>query len=99
MAGRLAGKVALLTAAAAGIGRATAEAFASEGARVVATDINAAGLAGLDADQRKLDVRSAEAVAALSQRAWPDRRPVQLRRLRPSRLGARLLRRRLGLLL
>ena len=39
MAGRLAGKVALLTAAAAGIGRATAEAFAREGARVVATDI------------------------------------------------------------
>jgi len=71
MAGRLAGKVALLTAAAAGIGRATAEAFASEGARVVATDINAAGLAGLDADQRKLDVRSAEAVAALAHQLGP----------------------------
>ena len=71
MAGRLAGKVALLTAAAAGIGRATAEAFASEGARVVATDINAAGLAGLDADQRKLDVRSTEAVAALAHELGP----------------------------
>ncbi len=71
MAGRLAGKVALLTAAAAGIGRATAEAFAEEGARVIATDINAAGLAGLDADQRKLDVRSAEAVAALAHELGP----------------------------
>ena len=66
MAGRLAGKVALLTAAAAGIGRATAEAFAREGARVVATDIDVEGLAGLDADRRKLDVRSTEAVAALA---------------------------------
>ena len=44
MAGRLAGKVALLTAAAAGIGRGTAEAFAREGARVIATDIDIAGL-------------------------------------------------------
>jgi 2-keto-3-deoxy-L-fuconate dehydrogenase len=66
MADRLAGKVALLTAAAAGIGRATAAAFAREGARVIATDIDVAGLAGLDAEKRKLDVRSSEAVAALA---------------------------------
>ena len=66
MAGRLAGKVAVLTAAAAGIGRATAEAFAREGARVVATDIDVAGLEGLDAEKRKLDVRSTEAVEALA---------------------------------
>ena len=39
MAGRLAGKTALVTAAAQGIGRATALAFAAEGARVVATDL------------------------------------------------------------
>ena len=39
MTGRLQGKTALLTAAAAGIGRATAEAFVREGARVIATDI------------------------------------------------------------
>jgi len=71
MAGRLAGKVALLTAAAAGIGRATAEAFAREGARVVATDIDVEGLAGLDADRRKLDVRSTEAVAALARELPP----------------------------
>jgi 2-keto-3-deoxy-L-fuconate dehydrogenase len=66
MTDRLAGKVALLTAAAAGIGRATAQAFAREGARVIATDIDVDGLAGLAADKRKLDVRSTEAVAALA---------------------------------
>jgi 2-keto-3-deoxy-L-fuconate dehydrogenase len=66
MAGRLAGKTAVLTAAAAGIGRATAEAFTREGARVIATDIDVAGLAGLNGDKRKLDVRSSEAVAALA---------------------------------
>jgi 2-keto-3-deoxy-L-fuconate dehydrogenase len=71
MAGRLAGKAALLTAAAAGIGRATAEAFAREGARVIATDIDVAGLAGLDADKRKLDVRSNEAVEALAREVGP----------------------------
>ena len=71
MAGRLAGKAALLTAAAAGIGRATAEAFAREGARVIATDIDLAGLAGLDADTRKLDVRSNEAVEALAREIGP----------------------------
>ncbi len=66
MAGRLAGKTAVLTAAAAGIGRATAEAFQREGARVIATDIDVDGLAGLEADRRKLDVRSSEAVQALA---------------------------------
>src|SRR5579864_7906836 len=71
MAGRLAGKAALLTAAAAGIGRATAEAFAREGARVVATDIDMAGLKGLDAETRKLDVRSNEAVEALAREIGP----------------------------
>ena len=40
MAGRLAGKTAFCTAAAQGIGRATALAFAAEGAQVVATDLN-----------------------------------------------------------
>lgn len=63
---RLSGKTALLTAAGAGIGRATAEAFAAEGARVIATDINEAALAGLKAETRKLDVRSTEAVEALA---------------------------------
>jgi len=71
MAGRLAGKTAFLTAAAAGIGRATAEAFAREGARVIATDIDLNGLAGLNAEKRKLDVRSSEAVEALGREIGP----------------------------
>ena len=63
----LAGKVALVTAAAQGIGRATAERFAEAGARVVATDINADLLAGLQGcDVRLLDVTDAAAVAALA---------------------------------
>ncbi len=47
MAGRLAGKTAFITAAAQGIGRATAMAYAAEGARVIATDVNRDGLASL----------------------------------------------------
>ena len=72
MAGRLAGRIALVTAAGQGIGRATAEAFHAEGARVVATDLDAAKLAGLDgADRRALDVRSTEAVEALARDLGP----------------------------
>jgi 2-keto-3-deoxy-L-fuconate dehydrogenase len=68
---RLKDKVALLTAAGAGIGRATAEAFAAEGARVIATDIDLKGLAGLEAERRRLDVRSSEAVEALAREVGP----------------------------
>ncbi|UPG87693.1 SDR family oxidoreductase [Luteibacter aegosomatis] len=50
MSGRLAGKHALVTAAGAGIGRATALAFAAEGATVIATDIDEAALASLKAE-------------------------------------------------
>ncbi|MEU9131192.1 SDR family NAD(P)-dependent oxidoreductase [Kitasatospora sp. NPDC048540] len=42
--GRLAGRSAVVTGAALGIGRATAELFAAEGARLVVTDIDAAAL-------------------------------------------------------
>ncbi|RYB03199.1 SDR family oxidoreductase [Lichenibacterium ramalinae] len=72
MAGRLAGRTALLTAAGQGIGRATAEAYLAEGARVIATDLDAAKLAGLEgAERRALDVRSTAAVEALAQEVGP----------------------------
>ncbi len=48
--GRLEGKAAVVTGAAAGIGRATAELFAREGARLVITDVNPVGLDQLQAD-------------------------------------------------
>jgi 2-keto-3-deoxy-L-fuconate dehydrogenase len=68
MAGRLAGKRALVTAAGQGIGRATALAFAREGAAVIATDVDMAKLAGLDRENgitiRRLDVLDGAAIAA-----------------------------------
>lgn len=70
MSGRLAGKRALVTAAAQGIGRATAERFASEGARVIATDINMDKLGELThvsgIEIRSLDVTKREAVRAIA---------------------------------
>jgi len=71
MTGRLQGKTAVLTAAAAGIGRATAEAFAAEGAKIIATDIDLKGLDGLAGETRKLDVRSTESVEALAREVGP----------------------------
>jgi len=66
VSGRLADKTCLVTAAGQGIGRATAERFAQEGARVVATDINAATLATLAGmETRRLDVTDAAAIAGL----------------------------------
>ena len=67
MAGRLQGKVALVTAAGQGIGRAIAEAFIAEGAQVIATDLDDGKIAGIKAAKRlKLDVLSNDAVVALA---------------------------------
>ena len=49
MAGELAGKVAVITGAASGIGRASAELFVAEGARVVIADMDSEGGEGLAA--------------------------------------------------
>jgi len=66
--GRLAGKTAFVTAAGAGIGQATALAFASEEATVIATDLNADSLKALDGVKgittATLDVTDAAAVKA-----------------------------------
>jgi 2-keto-3-deoxy-L-fuconate dehydrogenase len=75
MTDRLKGKLAFCTASAAGIGRATAIAFAREGARVIASDINKAGMAGLAeagvAESIELDVRDAAAIEAHAKRLGP----------------------------
>ncbi len=71
---RLKGKVCVTTAAGQGIGRATALAMAAEGARVLATDIDAGKLADLQApglETATLDVRDAAAITALAGRAGP----------------------------
>jgi len=75
MGSRLAGKTAFLTAAAQGIGRATAIAFAREGAQVIATDVDEAGLASLAREcactTRRLDVLDGAAIEAAAREAGP----------------------------
>jgi len=72
MAGRLAGKTALITGAAQGIGRASAELFAREGARVIATDLQPGACADVaGCEPRPLDVTDAPAVRALAEALGP----------------------------
>jgi 2-keto-3-deoxy-L-fuconate dehydrogenase len=71
---RLNDKHALVTAAGQGIGRATALAFAREGAQVLATDINSealASLAGPNIRTRILDVTDEQAIATLAAESTP----------------------------
>ena len=71
MTQRLHGKTAFVTAAGQGIGRATALAFAHQGARVIATDINADALASLKEETgcttQLLNVTDAQAIAQTAQ--------------------------------
>ncbi len=71
MAGRLAGKTAFITAAAQGIGRAAALAFAQQGAKVWATDINEAALKPLAGGitTKKLDVTDPAAIERVTAEA------------------------------
>ena len=75
MTGRLAGKVAFCTASGAGIGRATAIAFAKEGARVIASDIDLARLKGLAeegvAETHLIDVLNTKSVEDAAKRIGP----------------------------
>lgn len=65
--GRLSGKTALVTAAAQGIGKASAELFAREGARVIATDLNMDLLAKVEGcEARRLDVLDLDGINALA---------------------------------
>src|SRR5690349_20734674 len=65
MAGRLKGKIAVVTAAGQGIGRAIAGMFVAEGATVHASDVDRSKLDGLArAKKAKLDVLSTRAVEA-----------------------------------
>ncbi len=66
MSDRLKGKIALVTAAGQGIGRAIAEKFAAEGARLIATDLDADKLQGLNGERHKLDVRAQQDIATFA---------------------------------
>lgn len=72
---RLANKTAFVTAAGQGIGRATAISFAAQGARVIATDINAPALASLQdaigCTVHPMDVTDPQAIAAVAEATGP----------------------------
>ena len=65
---RLKHKIAFITAAGQGIGQATARQFMAEGARVIATDINAESLRTLDCETHVLDVTDTQAVNAMAEK-------------------------------
>lgn len=74
MTGRLAGRTAFVTAAAQGIGRATALAFAEAGARVIATDLNEAKVAEIAGGRirtQRLDATSGAEIARAAEAAGP----------------------------
>jgi len=79
MSNRLQGKVALVTAAGQGIGRAIAEAFSNEGGKVVATDVAEDKVRDLKAAKGiKLDVRAQENVDAVAKRVASEFGPLDI---------------------
>ncbi|MEA2991657.1 MAG: 2-keto-3-deoxy-L-fuconate dehydrogenase [Alphaproteobacteria bacterium] len=79
MPGRLTDKVALITAAGQGIGRAIAEAFIAEGARVIATDLDGGKVATLQAAKAAaLDVRSTPSVETLAKQITEEFGPLDI---------------------
>ena len=75
MSGKLAGKKAVIVGATSGMGRATALAFAREGARVVASDIDIGKLRGLAeagvAETHLVDMRNTKSVEEAAKRIGP----------------------------
>jgi 2-keto-3-deoxy-L-fuconate dehydrogenase len=76
MSARLAGKRCLLTAAGAGIGRATALAFAREGARVLATDVDAAALQSLAKEDAAIRIATLDVTEPAQIGALVDAEPA-----------------------
>ena len=76
MSVRLEGKRCLVTAAGAGIGRATALAFAREGANVLATDIDAATLQSLAAENNAIRVATLDVTHAAEIASLIEQNPV-----------------------
>jgi 2-keto-3-deoxy-L-fuconate dehydrogenase len=75
MAGRLANKVCLITGAAQGIGKAAADAFLREGAKVIATDLNGDKLAEVYAGQANVVTAKVDATDAAAVQAVVDANP------------------------
>jgi NAD(P)-dependent dehydrogenase (short-subunit alcohol dehydrogenase family) len=73
---RLAGKSAVITGAAKGIGRATADLFATEGARLVATDIDVPGWTGFVRSSNRV-ARNAPRLSATSRSPTTARRMIE----------------------
>jgi 2-keto-3-deoxy-L-fuconate dehydrogenase len=79
MSGRLQNKIALVTAAGQGIGRAIAEAFIAEGSKVIATDLADDKLNGLRATKaQKLDVRAQDNIEALQKAVMTEFGPPDI---------------------
>ena len=78
MTDRLKGKVALVTAAAQGIGRAIAEKFAVEGAKLIATDLDPSKLQGLRGSLHKLDVRAESDIEAFGREVAREFGPLDI---------------------